>query len=200
MSTITADAPARDEVAARVLADMPGPSKRATSTTKPSRSRAKATPATKPAKARRPKPKAAPKPKPAAKAKPRSTKADRYPAWLPDAVKRSRVTSGRKVNAKTGEPFGDMTVSYPGPKQHLHIRAVVAAKIDGEPTPEKILALTGIKSLKALRAIADWSADKATMAPMRPLSREMDDGTGWSTGRYGAAALVAWIDQLKASA
>jgi hypothetical protein len=35
------------------------------------------------------------------------------------------------------------------------------------------------------------------MKPMQPPGRATDDGTGWSTGRYLASALVAWIDQLR---
>jgi hypothetical protein len=140
--------------------------------------------------------------KPAAKAtkattaKPATTKpgkkASRYPSWVPDAVRRSRVISARK------DPGADPATwpSYPGPVQHIKIRKTVTARIDRDPTPEKILAVTGIKSYKRLREIAEWSADKSEMAPMRPLSKQFAPD-GWAMGRYLASALVAWIDQIK---
>ena len=67
-------------------------------------------------------------------------------------------------------------------------------------TVEQILKLTGVKSVKALRDIAEWTAPREALKPMRPIQKHLEDGTGWATGRYGAAALVAWIDQIKAGA
>jgi hypothetical protein len=195
-----------DEVTRRVIENMPG--RPATRTERPV-SDAKA--ATRGNAGSKPKPtakrakaaaEATPKRKPAkaAKPKPPGKKALKYPDWLPDAVKRSRVISGRKINSKTGEPFGDMTLSYPGPKQHLHIRAAVKGMIEGPVTADAVLRASGVKSLAKLTAIADWSADKSEMKPMRgEFTKACDDNTGWSTGRYLAAALVAWIEELRAA-
>ena len=133
------------------------------------------------------------------KTKPATKKATKYPDWMADAVRRSRVISGKKPGPD-GKPLGDKTLNYPGPKQHLFIRKTISEKLDGQVTPDAILKLTGIKSHKLLRGVAEWSADKSEMKPLRPLSRDCNDDTGWSTGRYLASAIVAWIDQLRAEA
>lgn len=123
---------------------------------------------------------------------------------MPAAVARSRHLSGQKP----GQP-GDKTLAYPRPRQHIAIRKVVTEKFGGPDavTPDAILRLPGIKSAKALTEIAVVAADRSAMVPMRPLSAECGKASGiggnldgWAAGRYLAAALVAWIEELRASA
>lgn len=147
-------------------------------------------------------------------------KATKYPAWMPSAVARSRHLSGMKP----GQP-GDETLAYPGPKQHLAVRRVVTEALakgtvlkDGalvvpdnaeprEVTPENIVSLTGVKSVPALTKIATWEADRSALVPMRALSNVCGAASGvngktdgWAIGRYLAAALVAWVDEIRSEA
>jgi hypothetical protein len=147
---------------------------------------------------------AAKPPKKTAAKKP-GIKATKYPAWLPAAVKRSRHISGMKPGSG-----GDDTLAYPGPKQHLNIRSCVTEMLTAEGkdvTPENIMALAGVKSLPALVKIASWESDKASLAPMRPLSNACGSASGvngktdgWAIGRYLASALVAWVEEIRAEA
>jgi hypothetical protein len=143
---------------------------------------------------------------PKSAAKKPGIKATKYPAWMPTAVKRSRILSGGRPDPKTGKPCGDMTLAYPGPKQHLAIRARVlelAATDASGPmaadviTPDDILRVAGGYSLAKLTRVADWSGDREDMVALRKLSAEFKDD-GWAVGRYLAAALVAWVEERKA--
>jgi hypothetical protein len=140
------------------------------------------------------KPKAKPaKTSKAAKAKPVGAKAKRneqHP-WLVPAVAAARKLSGAKPGSG-----GEKTVAYSGPKEHLMVRERVTAMVDGPVTPEKILALTGLKSFKIMKEIAEWKADKSELVPLRKLSAEFQ-GNGWAQGRYLCAILCAWCDELR---
>jgi hypothetical protein len=139
------------------------------------------------------------KPKKPSTKKPTSRKA--YPEWMKGAVKRSRVLAGGRIDRKTGKACGPDTLSYPGPRQHLAIRTRVSEMLKEKAldvTADNILALTGVKSHATLKKIATWTAPKEAMKPMRPLSAEFSDDS-WAIGRYLAAALVAWCEELKAA-
>jgi hypothetical protein len=120
----------------------------------------------------------------------------RYPEWMTDAVRRSRVLSGQKIGPD-GNRLGDKTLSYPGPRQHLRIRDEVTREL-GTVTPAAIVKAAGV-NYRALKGIATWTASREAMKPFRPMSRRFADDS-WATGRYCAAVLVAWIDQLRADA
>lgn len=121
------------------------------------------------------------------------TKAKRDAAhpWLADAVRAARHLSGMKKGAG-----GDATLAYPGPAQHLKIRARVTEMIDGPVTVDSIVKLSGVKNLATLRRIAIWDSDKSELVPLRPLSKEFS-GDGWATGRFLSAVLVAWADEIR---
>ena len=72
--------------------------------------------------------------------------------------------------------------------------------VDGDPTPEKILALTGL-TLPKLRAVAEWSASSGDdLATLRKLGVTFKDdaNSAWRMGRHLAAIIVAWVLELRA--
>jgi hypothetical protein len=151
-----------------------------------------------------------------AKSKGERKKSTRYEEWVPEAVERGRKLSGQKPKADGSGPEGDETLAYAGPIQHIKIRTVIGKKLGakvspggtvtgGDVTPEAILKLAGGSgenakpmSFKELKDIATFKADKGAMRPLRELGQEFGSD-GWAKGRYLAAALVVWIEDLKAA-
>ena len=130
----------------------------------------------------------------------KAKRASKYPPEIVAAVAKARHLSGHKKGAD-GKPLGDKTVAYAGPKEHVMVRTRVTellTKDSKEVTAANVLALTGIKSQKLLREIATFEADKTAMAPMRKLSAEFR-GDNWAMGRYLAAIVCAFIDDLKSN-
>lgn len=156
--------------------------------------------------------------------KPPSAKEERYKRhpWLKDAVAAARKLSGHKTDSK-GVALGDKTVEYAGPVQHEKVRAIVTAmlKKDKKPvTAETVLGATGIKSAAKLKSIAVFEADKSEMAPLSEnlgkymknpgkdqKASEIKDwqtatgnADGWAVGRYLAAILYVWVEELRKEA
>jgi hypothetical protein len=90
---------------------------------------------------------------------------------------------------------GDSTTAYAGPIQHVKIRKVASEKIGGEPTKEQVLELAGVKSAKALRDIATFKSGRESLRPLRSLGAEFGND-GWAKGRYLAAVLVVWLEDI----
>ena len=111
--------------------------------------------------------------------------------WLVAAVASAREMSGQKPGSG-----GRRTVAYAGPSQHTKIRSRVTEMLDGNVSPEGILKLSGLRSHRVMRELAEWKADRSEMTPLRPLSSEFQ-GDGWSQGRYLCAVLCAWVDELR---
>jgi hypothetical protein len=145
--------------------------------------------------------------KPKATRKPRAA-SNRYPEWVPTAVARGRHLSGQKENSG-----GDETLAYAGPIQHMKVRKLIAKEINpsvdekaGEAngwldgvTKEKILEAAECKSAKALRDIATFKAGRDAMRPLRPLGAKFGND-GWAKGRFLAAVLVVWMEDLDKAA
>lgn len=141
--------------------------------------------------------------KPKAKRKPRAP-SNRYPEWVPPAVARGRHLSGQKDGSG-----GDETLAYAGPIQHMKVRKLLAKEFGGSVdektghlegvTKEQILEAADIKSMKALKEIATFKAGRDAMRPLRPLGAKF--GTdGWAKGRFLAAILVVWAEDLDKAA
>lgn len=114
-----------------------------------------------------------------------------YSEEIREAVKKARYdVLGRK-------PGRDREKHIPGPSagQHVRVRERVTAMLDGKPTPDGIIKLAGVKSLTALRKIAESQPD-TDPAPLRTLSAEFK-GDQWAMGRNLAAILVVWVEELK---
>lgn len=136
----------------------------------------------------------------------------RYEDWVQPAVERGRKLSGGRPDKDTGKPVGDETMAYAGPIQHIKIRKVFGKKFGdkvtdggtvtgGNTTPDKILELAGgeegAMSFKMLKEIAQFKDDtKAPLRRLRPLGKEFGED-GWAKGRFLAAVLVVWIEDLK---
>lgn len=125
-------------------------------------------------------------------------RASNNPEWVAPAVTRGRHLSAQKMNADGSGPAGDNTTAYAGPIQHIKIRKVVTEKLGGEVTKDKILELAGMKSARALRDIATFKSGRESLRPLRPLGTEFGND-GWAKGRYLAAVLTVWIEDLSKS-
>lgn len=125
-----------------------------------------------------------------------SPRESNYPEWVASAVTRGRHLSAQKMGTNGDGPVGDGTTAYAGPIQHVKIRKVVTGKVTGEPTKEAILELAGVKSTKALRDIATFKAGRESLRPLRALGTEFGND-GWAKGRFLAAVLVVWIEDIE---
>jgi hypothetical protein len=116
---------------------------------------------------------------------------DRPTRRYPDDI-RAAVKAARELCAGT----------YPGPKQHSHVRAVIEAKLRHDVpdapamTTNLVVIASGVESVEALRAIARGEGDLEALAPLRPLGALMGQDA-WCKGRKLAAILVAWAEQLQ---
>lgn len=133
-----------------------------------------------------------PRAKKAAAAKPVS-RAKGYPEWVPSAVERAK-----KLSAQKGFEEGQHVPSA-GPIQHAKVRKVVTEALGGDVTTERILELAGVPSKKALRDIATFKSDRASLKSLRPLGAKFDTD-GWCKGRFLAAILTVWIDDEEKAA
>lgn len=119
----------------------------------------------------------------AAKAAPKKTassKATKYPPEITEAVRLAKAARGTTNGA-------------PGAKQHVLVRTEV-----GEgATAAEILKASGVKSEKALRAIADGSSDRDEIKVLHPLAAKFADP--FCKGRNLASILVAMVTQAKAA-
>jgi hypothetical protein len=129
--------------------------------------------------------------KSAAKAKP--AKADKYGPGIQAAADRANVLlrSGKDGNEHV-----------PSPVTHEKVRAILTAalKKDGKSvTSASVLALSGVKSQKLLREIASWQAPRSELKPLREVATTVNapKALSWAHGRYLAAILAVWIDDLK---
>jgi hypothetical protein len=132
--------------------------------------------AAKPAARKRAPKKSAAAKKPAPK-KPSSRPA--YPDEIREAVRLAVAARGTRNGA-------------PGAKQHVLVREALDDK-----TPAGILKAAGVKSEKALRALADGSAPKDDLKALRPLAERIPDP--FCKGRNLASILVSAHVQAKAS-
>ena len=130
----------------------------------------------------------------------RARTSTRYPEWVAPAVQSARKLSGQKP----GTPNPELTNAYAGPAQHIKIREFVTKRLGEEEmdvTSENVLALSGVPSMKALREIATFRSDRASLKPLQPLGTNFvnDDKRpdGWARGRFLAAVLFVWIEELK---
>ena len=103
-----------------------------------------------------------------------------YPAEITEAVRLAKAARGTTNGA-------------PGAKQHVLVRA----ELGKNPTPDSILKAAGVKSEKALRAIADGSADREALKVLTPLASKFQDP--FCKGRNLASILVAALVQAKKS-
>ena len=126
-----------------------------------------------------------------------------YPEEIHDAAKRAKALRG----------YG------PGPKQHAHMRKVLAGLLDGsidahgedqtalvegarqeldggKVTRKALVELAGAKSLAELHAIA--AKEQRPGKGLRVLGSAMGDDA-WCKGGHLAAHLAAWCDQIQAA-
>lgn len=133
--------------------------------------------------------KAAPRKSAAAKSNGSASTASKYTQDVRDAVKRANEIRGKSHGA--------------GPKQHATVREVVRKSLSlsatKNPTVDQIVQASGAGSLAKLTKIANGSAGREDLKALQPLAKLMGDD-GWCKGRHLAAALVAWAEQIKASA
>jgi hypothetical protein len=126
-----------------------------------------------------------------AKAKP--AKPPRFDPSISAAVRLVRkemhsMKPNRKPDAHVGAASGG---------DHIRVREVVTEQV-GEPlTVPKILAVSGIKSVAALRRIAEFDPGE-DLTPLRELGKAFrdDKNKAWRTGRYLAGILAAWAIQI----
>ncbi len=87
----------------------------------------------------------------------------------------------------------------PGPKQHVHVRNVVAKSLGAEGPDEIVKAAvveaSGAKSVAALKRLATGEADRSELKVLHPLAAKMGDDA-FCKGRNLAAILTAWTEQL----
>jgi hypothetical protein len=112
---------------------------------------------------------------PTVTAKPRP----KYPDEVREAVKLQVEARGTKNGAA-------------GAKQIVALKKALGERASD---PRAILRAAGVKSEKALRAIADGTAPKSELAVLHPLAKECDDQ--FLRGRTLAACLVALHAQAK---
>lgn len=120
--------------------------------------------------------------------KPRESK---YPENIRAAVKRSKVLRGKSH----GE----------GPAQHVVVRDVVSAamKADGlQVAPASIATFSGVGSVAELFALAAGEAPREALKPLQKVGALVPEDTpsrAWTQGRFLAAILAAWCDELQAA-
>jgi hypothetical protein len=118
----------------------------------------------------------------------------RQQAEMSNAVKRARYELAAKNPTIVAKGKG-AHVPAASVGQHFKVRARVTKMLDGTPTPDDIVKLSGMSDAAALRGIADWSLPGSAMAPLRRLAREFA-GDPWAQGRYLAGILSVWVDEL----
>jgi hypothetical protein len=118
-----------------------------------------------------------------------SRRSSAYPQDVRDAVKRANEIRGKSHGA--------------GPKQHATVREVVRKSLgvppSKSPTVDQLVAASGAGSLAKLTKLANGTAGREDLKALQPLAKLMGDDA-WCKGRHLAAALVAWAEQIKASA
>jgi hypothetical protein len=102
-----------------------------------------------------------------------------YPPEIKEAVKLAVAARGTRNGA-------------PGPKQNVLVRKALG---DSVSDPKAILKAAGVRTEKALRAIADGTAPKSDLAALHPLAKQIDEQ--FCRGRWLAAMLVAAVEQAK---
>lgn len=134
-----------------------------------------------------------------ATAKPKKVKAERvrrntnHPEWVADAVRRAKAMSAQKPGLEDANH-----VPAAGPIQHIKVRAVVTKAIEsagGEVTRETVLEQAGVPSVKALKDIATFKSNRESLKPLRAIGSQMNKD-GWAKGRYLAAILAVWAEDL----
>lgn len=109
----------------------------------------------------------------------------RYPVEITDAVRLAKKARGTVNGA-------------PGAKQHVITRKHIAAGMGAaDVSVDEILKVSGARSIKALRAMADGTGSKSDLKEIGPLARAIPDP--FCSGRNLASILVAWVDQIKAA-
>lgn len=136
------------------------------------------------------------KPRAARAVTPRANK--KYPEDIMSAVARARTLSEAKdpEKAARGEHIG-----YAGPAQHQKVRAFVTQMIEGEGgtvSRDLVLAASGVKSVRQMRDIATFKADREAMKPLRGIGSAFEKD-GWAKGRYLAAILTVWLEDIDAT-
>ena len=106
------------------------------------------------------------------------SKRSAYPPEVTEAVRLAKQARGTTHGA-------------PGAKQHVLVRA----ELGKNPTAADILKVAGVKSEKALRAIADGSSDREAIKVLHPLAAKFEDP--FCKGRNLASILVASLEQAK---
>lgn len=104
----------------------------------------------------------------------------RYPENVRKAVKRANELRGKSHGA--------------GPKQHVHVRAVVEKELGRAPDVGGIVHVSGVGNIAELFSLCA-EAPREHLKVLRPLAEKMGDDP-WCKGRHLAAALAAWTDEL----
>lgn len=140
--------------------------------------------------------------------KPRERRSSgKYAPWVRDAVARGRALSEAKDPARKA---AGGHIGYAGPIQHIKVRKVIETQVGGDSKvwdspdgvdhtqieADKVLELSGVPSVKALRDIATFKSDKPALRPLRELGKEFGND-GWAKGRFLAAILVVLLEDLK---
>lgn len=124
----------------------------------------------------------------AAKASNGGARKSAYPQDVRDAVKRANEIRGKSHGA--------------GPKQHATVREVVRKSLgvapSKNPTVDQVIEVSGAGSLAKLTKIANGQAGREDLKVLQTLAKTMGDDA-WCKGRHLAAALVAWVEQIKKS-
>jgi hypothetical protein len=126
-----------------------------------------------------------------ANAKP--AKPPRFDLTISAAVKMARTEMhSKKPGRKDGQHVGAASGG-----DHIRVREVVTERVGTPVTVEKILKASGIKSVAALRRIAEFDPAE-DMTGLRELGKAFKDdkNKAWRTGRYLAGILAAWAIQL----
>lgn len=116
--------------------------------------------------------------------------------WVGEATTRAKAYSAKKPGLAEGAH-----VPAAGPVQHVKVRHVVEKKLAEQNKPvtaDNVLEVAGGISLAELKRIATFESEKPSLKPLRELGSEFGKD-GWSKGRYLAAILAVWVEDLRKS-
>jgi hypothetical protein len=117
-------------------------------------------------------------------------------------VKRARYEYSAKNPKVVERRAADPKAHVPGASagQHIRVREVVTELLGGKVTPSGIVGLTGLGSMKDLKAVASWDP-KVDMSPLAKseLAARLS-GDAWQQGRFLCAILVVYAEEIASAA
>jgi hypothetical protein len=114
------------------------------------------------------------------------------------AVKYARM----ELHAQRPNRKPDTHIGAASAGDHIAARDRITEMVDGQPTPEKVLAPTGM-TFPRLVAVARFAPDSADdLKTLGELGKAFakDKNASWRPGRYLAGIVAAWVVQLRADA